>query len=102
LQERAPPNITVLGAYTDNGTWAGAVAHFHSWDNDRYRYLGGVAKVDANLDYFGVANQARAYELDGIGLFQQLLVRIGTADGSLGHAISFRCQRDVQVRTEPV
>ena len=79
-QERAPPNITVLGgAYTDNGTWAGAVAHFHSWDNDRYRYLGGVAKVDANLDYFGVANQARAYELDGIGLFQQLLVRIGNS-----------------------
>ncbi|WP_233528413.1 BamA/TamA family outer membrane protein [Cupriavidus sp. P-10] len=77
-QDRAPPNITFLGgAYTENGTWAAAVGHFHSWDGDRYRYLGGVAKVDANLDYFGIANQARAYSLQGVGLIQQLLVRLG-------------------------
>lgn len=84
-QERAPPNITVLGgAYTQNGTWAGAVGHFHSWDGDRYRYLGGLAKVDANLDYFGVGNQARAYELDGVGLIQQLLARIGNSRWFIG------------------
>lgn len=77
-QERIPPNITFVGgAYTQNGTWAGALGHFHTWDGDRYRYLGGIAKVAANLDYFGNANQARAYSLQGTGLLQQLLVRIG-------------------------
>lgn len=73
----APPNITgVGGAYTENGTWGAGVAHFHTWDGDRYRYLGALAKVDANLDYYGLRNQPRAYELRGVFLVQQLLVRI--------------------------
>ncbi|AQV93855.1 glyceraldehyde-3-phosphate dehydrogenase [Cupriavidus necator] len=73
----APPNITAVGgAYTENGTWGAGVAHFHTWDGDRYRYLGAIAKVSANLDYFGALNQARAYELRGVFLVQQLLVRI--------------------------
>jgi hypothetical protein len=84
-QEHVPPNITfVAGAYTENGTWAGALGHFHTWDGDRYRYLGGIAKVDANLDYFGITNQARAYELQGTGLIQQLLVRIGNSPWFVG------------------
>ncbi|PLP99571.1 BamA/TamA family outer membrane protein [Cupriavidus pauculus] len=79
-EARAPPNITALGgAYTQNGTWAGFVGHMHSWDGDRYRYIGGLAKVNANLDYFGLGNQPRAYELDGVGLIQQLLVRMGNS-----------------------
>ncbi|WP_432260316.1 BamA/TamA family outer membrane protein [Cupriavidus sp. TMH.W2] len=73
----APPNITMLGgAYTENGTWGAGVAHFHTWDGDRYRYLGAIGKVDANLDYFGLLNKPRAYELRGVALVQQLLVRI--------------------------
>ncbi|CAJ92730.1 Outer membrane protein/protective antigen OMA87 [Cupriavidus necator] len=73
----APPNITAIGgAYTENGTWGAGVAHFHTWDGDRYRYLGGIAKVNANLDYFGLLNQPRAYELRGVALVQQLLVRV--------------------------
>ena len=75
---RVPPNVTALGGlYTTNGTWAGAAAHFHTWDNDRFRYLGALAKVDAHLDYFGVSSQPRAYTLQGAGLLQQLLMRIG-------------------------
>ncbi|MCM3605176.1 BamA/TamA family outer membrane protein [Cupriavidus pauculus] len=81
----APPNITVIGgAYTENGTWAAGAAHFHSWDGDRYRYLGAVGKVDANLEYFGVANQARSYELQGFALVQQLLVRVGDSRWYIG------------------
>ncbi|MDQ0144014.1 BamA/TamA family outer membrane protein [Cupriavidus necator] len=73
----APPNITGIGgAYTENGTWGAGVAHFHTWDGDRYRYLGALAKVDANLDYYGLGNQPRAYALRGVFLVQQLLVRI--------------------------
>lgn len=53
----APPNFTVVGgAYTENGTWGAGVGHFHTWDGDRYRYLDGIAKVNANLDYFGLLN----------------------------------------------
>lgn len=81
----APPNITAVGgAYTENGTWGAGLAHFHTWDNDRYRYLGAIAKVDANLEYFGLANQPRAYELEGLFLVQQLLVRIGDSRWYVG------------------
>ncbi|WP_254601902.1 MULTISPECIES: BamA/TamA family outer membrane protein [Cupriavidus] len=81
----APPNITgVGGAYTENGTWGAGVAHFHTWDGDRYRYLGALAKVDANLDYYGLRNQARAYELRGVFLVQQLLVRIADTRWYIG------------------
>jgi hypothetical protein len=77
---RIPPNVTALGGiYTENGTWAAAAGHFHTWDNDRYRYLGAIAKVDAHLDYFGLSGQPRAYTLQGGGLLQQLLVRIGNS-----------------------
>lgn len=81
----APPNITVVGgAYTENGTWAAGLGHFHTWDGDRYRYLGAIAKVDAQLDYFGQLNQARAYELQGNFLVQQFLVRIGDSRWYVG------------------
>jgi len=74
----APPNITAIGGlYTENGTWGAGAVHFHTWDGDRYRYLGAIAKVDAQLDYFGLLNQPRAYELSGVFLMQQFLVRIG-------------------------
>ncbi|MGX0136531.1 surface antigen Omp85-like protein [Cupriavidus metallidurans] len=81
----APPNITVLGgAYTDNGTWAAGFGHFHTWDGDRIRYLGGIGKVDANLEYFGVSNQPRSYELSGFALVQQVLIRVGDTHWFIG------------------
>lgn len=81
----APPNITVIGgAKTDNGTWGAGLAHFHTWDGDRYRYLGAIAKMDANLDYYGQLNRARSYELDGVFLMQQLLARIGDSNWYVG------------------
>ncbi len=81
----APPNITAVGgASTENGTWAGGLAHFHTWDGDRYRYLGAIAKVDAQLDYFGLLNQPRAYELRGTFLIQQFLARIGDSRWYVG------------------
>ncbi len=72
----APPNITGIGgAYTENGTWAAGLAHFHTWQGDRIRYLGAIAKVSANPEYFGVSNQPRHYSLDGVFLVQQVLFR---------------------------
>ncbi|WP_301542609.1 BamA/TamA family outer membrane protein [Cupriavidus basilensis] len=81
----APPNITAVGgAYTANGTWGAGAAHFHTWDGDRYRYLGAIAKVDAQLDYYGLLNQARAYELEGLMLVQQFMVRLGDSHWYVG------------------
>ncbi|SDP82528.1 hypothetical protein SAMN04488595_1328 [Ralstonia sp. 25mfcol4.1] len=81
----APPNITFVGGLlTQNGTWGAFLGHFHTWDGDRYRYLGGLAKVDAQLDYFGVLNQPRAYELSGAGTVQQFLARIGDSRWYVG------------------
>ncbi|SAL82991.1 hypothetical protein AWB67_06281 [Caballeronia terrestris] len=80
VKDRVPPNVTALGGlYTQNGTWAAAAGHFHTWDNDRYRYLGGIAKVDAHLDYFGPSSQPMAYTLQGVALMQQILMRIGNS-----------------------
>lgn len=81
----APPNITAVGgAYTENGTWAAGAAHFHTWNGDRIRYLGAIAKVDANLEYFGQSNQSRAYQLEGFALIQQLLFRLGDSHWYVG------------------
>jgi Omp85 superfamily domain len=79
-KDRIPPNVTALGGlYTQNGTWAAAAGHFHTWDDDRYRYLGAIAKVDAHLDYFGLSSQPRSYTLQGVALIQQMLMRIGNS-----------------------
>ncbi|TXI90501.1 MAG: glyceraldehyde-3-phosphate dehydrogenase [Cupriavidus sp.] len=80
-----PPNITAIGgAYTENGTWGAGLAHFHTWRGDSIRYLGALAKVDANLDYFGLRNQPRAYALRGVALLQQVLFRLGNSPWYLG------------------
>lgn len=79
------PNITAIGgAYTENGTWGAGLAHFHTWRGDSIRYLGALAKVDANLDYFGLRNQPRAYALRGVALLQQVLFRLGNSPWYLG------------------
>ena len=81
----APPNITAVGgAYTENGTWAAGAAHFHTWGGDRIRYLGAIGKVDANLEYFGLANQPRTYQLRGFALMQQLLFRVADSRWYIG------------------
>ncbi|WP_148716097.1 BamA/TamA family outer membrane protein [Chitinolyticbacter meiyuanensis] len=73
-----PPNITgVGGAATDNGTWGGGIFHFHTWGGDRYRYLGALGKVNLETDYYGLSSRPRSYQLNGVALVQQLLVRIG-------------------------
>lgn len=80
-----PPNITAVGALgTKNGTRGAFIGHRHTWQADRYRYLGALGKVDARLDYYGLLNKARAYQLDGVGLMQQLQARAGETDWFFG------------------
>jgi hypothetical protein len=80
-----PPNMTAVGGFmTENGTRGGLLAHRHTWDGDRYRYLGGIGKVDARLDYYGLLGKPRGYQLDGVGLMQQFQVRAGDTDWFFG------------------
>lgn len=81
----APPNMTGIGAMgTENGSRGGGVFHFHSWDADRYRYLGALARAKINLDYYGPLDHGRSYELKGTFLVQQLLVRLGDTRWYIG------------------
>jgi len=54
------------------------------WDEDRWRYVGAVAKASLQLDYFSVSGQAQAYQLDATALIQQLVRRVGTAGWFVG------------------
>ncbi|WP_143277195.1 BamA/TamA family outer membrane protein [Bordetella genomosp. 1] len=81
----APPNITgVGGMMTENGSRGGGLFHFHTWDGDRYRYLGALAQGRMNLDYYGMLNRGRSYEIKGTFLVQQLLARIGDSHWYVG------------------
>ncbi|MFU1983387.1 BamA/TamA family outer membrane protein [Bordetella hinzii] len=81
----APPNVTgVGGMLTENGSRGAGLFHFHTWDGDRYRYLGALAQGRMNLDYYGLLNYGRSYEIKGTFLVQQLLARIGDSRWYVG------------------
>jgi hypothetical protein len=78
-----PPDIYALGGIgTENGTRAGFAGGMVSSDSGRWRWRGGVAKVDANLDFFGLGGQLapRSYNLSGIASIQHLMMRVGESD----------------------
>jgi len=80
-----PPNITGFGGFkTENGSWGAAAGAFRTWDNDRYRAMGGLGKVDLALDFYGPTGAGRSYQLEGLGLAQQLVTRIGDSNWMLG------------------
>jgi hypothetical protein len=80
-----PPNITGIGGFkTENGSWGALLGHHHTWLRDRYRYLGGIGKAELTLDYYGLLGNPRSYQLDSVGLMQQLLARAGDTDWFLG------------------
>ena len=80
-----PPNITGLGGFkTANGSWGAGAGHHHTWERDTWRYLGGVFGGHLVLDFYGRFGRAYQYELDGSGIFQQLLRRIDGTDFFVG------------------
>ncbi|WXR76920.1 BamA/TamA family outer membrane protein [Achromobacter veterisilvae] len=84
-ERKAPPNITGIGGLaTENGSRGGGLFHFHSWDADRYRYLGALAQGRANLEYYGAFNHGRSYQVKGTFLVQQILARIGDSPWYVG------------------
>ena len=49
-----------MGGATLNGTWAAGVFHAGFWKNDQIRYLGAVARTNANIGFYGSGNAGSA------------------------------------------
>jgi hypothetical protein len=78
-----PPDIFgVVLAATENGTKFGAAGGMFSFDQDRWRYRGGVARMDLNVDFFGVGGRLSTGErkvgmhLEGWASSQQILMHL--------------------------
>jgi hypothetical protein len=87
---RTAPDIYGLAvAATENGTEFLAAGGMVSFADGRWRYRGGVAKVNVNLDFYGFGDALGSsgkigYNLDGVISSQQVLRRIGEGDHFLG------------------
>ncbi len=81
-----PPDIYgVGGAATQNGTKVAALGGMVTFDQDRYRWRGGIAQLDLNLDFFGIGGKLGpiGYNLNGLASVQQLMMRLGQSDAWL-------------------
>ena len=84
-----PPITTaVFGMATENGSWAGAGAHLHTWNGGRVRYLAAGGYGALNLDWFGqhdaFEGRAFSYEIDALFVFQKLSFKLGDSDFFIG------------------
>lgn len=80
-----PPDVSALvGALTENGTWAVAAAHVGYWKGDRWRYTGVVGRLSPQLDTYDAQGRAYGFNLDGWMLFQELKRRVGRSNLFLG------------------
>lgn len=90
-----PPSISgVMGAITENDTWAVGGFHFGSWKADRIRYTGGVAKASVNIAYYGKSENSLLkngidYNLEGWGLLQEMMFRMKDTDVFLGGKFTY-------------
>lgn len=87
-EKHGPPSMTgAMGAYTENGTWAAGVFHMGFWKQDHLRYVGALARTNANLEYFGpglILDDPVNLNLDAWLLFQQFKGRIGDSKFFIG------------------
>jgi len=79
--EKLPPNIYGVAAFkTSNGSNGGGLAGSFHFDDDRWRYLGGVIKMSMNLDFYTTGTLGEphkiGYNLDGIASLQEGAYRI--------------------------
>ena len=80
----APNIMGVMGIKTENGSTAygaGGILHFRE---DTWRYKGGLAKADLNIDFYTsgrlLPEQKVAVNLDSLVSFQQVSRRLGAHD----------------------
>ncbi len=90
-EKNGPPSMTgVMGAATENGTWAGGAFHEGIWKQDRIRYRGVLARTYANLAYYGsgdvaiLGDKSLNLNLDAWVLLQQVKFRIAGSNFFIG------------------
>ena len=85
-----PPDVFGVAAFgTENGTRGVGGGGMLSFDEDRWRYRGGVARMHVNLDFYGTeggpfsnTQEKIGYTLDGWASSQQILRRLGGESSS--------------------
>jgi hypothetical protein len=90
-EKNGPPSMSgVLGAGTENGTWAAGIFHAGFWNRDKIRYLGAAVKMYANVGFYGSGNTGLLGDepvnlnLDAWFLLQQLKFRVAGSNFFLG------------------
>jgi Omp85 superfamily domain len=90
-EKHGPPSMTgVMGAGTLNGTWAAGVFHAGFWKQDRIRYMGALARTNANLGFYGSGDidlldgEPVNLNLDAWLLVQQIKFRIASSNFFIG------------------
>jgi hypothetical protein len=90
-EKKGPPSMSgMLGGCTQNGTWMAGVFHIGYWKQDRLRYMGALARTNANLSFYG-AGYTSILESEPVNLnmdawlfLQQLKGRIGVSRFFMG------------------
>lgn len=83
-----PSTSVLIGAGTENGTWAAGLGHLGIWDKGRIRYLGAGGYAEAHLDWYGVGDafngRSISYVNEVIFLLQRLTFQLGETDFHFG------------------
>jgi len=85
-EKKGPPSMSgILGGGTQNGTWMAGGFHVGYWNHDRIRYMGAIARTDANVDFYGPENdEPFNLNLDAWFLVQQIKFRVAASNFFLG------------------
>ena len=90
-EKNGPPSMSgMLGGYTQNGTWMAGLFHIGYWKQDRLRYMGALARTNANLSFYGAGytsileSEPVNLNMDAWLLLQQLKGRIGGSHFFMG------------------
>jgi hypothetical protein len=90
-EKKGPPSMTgFFGGGTQNSTWGAGVFHAGYWKQDRIRYFGAAARLNANVGFYGSGNMDMLGDepvnlnLDAWLLLQQIKFRIAESDFFIG------------------
>ena len=88
------PSMTVVfGAATENGTYAGGLAHLGVWDDGHIRYVGAIGYASANLDWYGAGDSLQGHSISYTNkvffIQQQMTFQLGKSDFFLGPEFRF-------------
>ncbi len=78
-----PSTTAAFGFYTQSDTWLGGAAHRGIWKDDHIRYIGALAKMSINIDFYR-DDRAIDMNIDGGALLQDIQFRIADSDFFLG------------------